>query len=83
MYCAIRKWKLVCVVLCKIFCELQDAQLFMALPLPNAKQIDSFSSGSHFQIYWHLAAVANTNYHTGNKKESLRVTLFTVVGLIL
>jgi len=83
MYCAIRKWKLGCVVLCKIICEMQDAQLFMALSSPNADQIDSVSCERLFQIYWHLAAVTNTNYHTGNVKETLRITLFTVVGLIL
>jgi len=71
------------VVLCKIFCELQDAQLFMVLSSPNSQQIDFFSCERHFQIYWHLSAVVNTDYHPGNEKETFRVTLFTVVGLIL
>jgi hypothetical protein len=42
MYCAIRKWKLRCVVLSKTVCELQDAQLFMALSSPNDQQLTPF-----------------------------------------
>ena len=83
MYCAIRKWKLGCVVLRKTVCELQDAQPFMALSSPNAQQISSVSWGSRFQIYCHLAAAANIKYHPGNVKETLRVSLLTGTGLIL
>ena len=51
MYCALGKWKLGYVVLRKTVCELQYAQLFMAISSPNAQQIDSVSCRSHFQIY--------------------------------
>jgi hypothetical protein len=81
MYCAIGKWKLGCVVLCKIICELQYAQLFMALSSPNARFIYCVSRGNLFQIYWHLATAANTNYDPENVKETLRVSLFTGLGL--
>jgi hypothetical protein len=81
MYCAIGKWKLDCVVLCEIICEMQDAQLFMAISSPNAREIDCVSCGSLFQMYWYLAVAANTNYYPENVKETLRVSLFTGVGL--
>ena len=83
MYCALRKWTLGCVVLCKIVWNMRDAQLLITLSSPNAQQIDCVSCGSHFQIYWQLAALANTNYHPGNVKETLRVPLLTGAGLIL
>ena len=67
----------------KIFSEMQDAPLYMALSSPNAQQIDSVSCRSHFKIYCYLAAAANTNYHPENVKEASRVSIFTGVGLLL
>ena len=67
----------------KSFANCKMHSCLMVLSSPYAQQIDSVSCGSHFQIYWHLAANANTNYHPGNAKETLRVTLLTGAGLKL